>query len=339
MPKDRYSPSAVPFAEVLAAIDLRTARPILEARVMSNVRGDIAGMIARQLAGAAVRLAAVDPAAAESLAPESAPKNYWDLEGDLLRICARMARADLPRARKLLDSIDRRAGSEPRRWPPHRPLGLGLMAIERAEVDPAQARALLDEAYDQLRALEIANRDSGVTVNGTALTAAASIVMAALLPAVERVDPDRLAERLWLSAASVPPRSDVPWLQLQRPPLVVGMLVSRYDRVMADALIAPVLDRLPAMLADGGNVQGGDGATIIGALAIHDPRALDALLKALPASARKSPVPKRGDNWYATSLELQIRQIGAELLGLPIDRRIRRALPRGLHLGLFEREW
>ena len=55
MPPDRYSPAAEPFAQVLAAIDLPTARPILERRVLPTGRGNNAIMSNDELAAAPSR--------------------------------------------------------------------------------------------------------------------------------------------------------------------------------------------------------------------------------------------------------------------------------------------
>ena len=74
--------------------------------------------------------------------------------------------------------------------------------------------------------------------------------MAALLPLVERIDPDRLQERLWLAAAYRVPVSEYGFLEQLQEPAVLAALVARYDRAMAAAIVAPTLDLLPGRLAD-----------------------------------------------------------------------------------------
>jgi hypothetical protein len=333
MPKDDYSPGAAGFGEVLAAIDLRTARPLLEARAMAY-RGDYTGMVNRHLAEAAVRLAAVDPAEAERLIPEGGSYR-GDRSEDLLRIGRRMARVDLPRARRILDSMARPTDRARDSWPVLPAQGLGLLAIERAAVDPAGARGLLDEACDRLREIAIAegrSRTGGLTtVNGRTLAGAVSVAMAALLPTVERLEPDRFRERLWLTAAVVPPISDGPYEDLT-PWLVVAAIVSRYDREMAASIIAPAQARLPMKIADA-NLSLSRESTSIRALAAYDPRAVVALLDTLPNSARKVPAPGAARN--TPSLDAQVRLLAAEMLGLPLEQRFRSLLERDFQLQLF----
>ena len=59
------------------------------------------------------------------------------------------------------------------------------------------------------------------------------------------------------------------------------------------------------------------------ALAAYDPRAVVALIQALPDSARKAPEKK--DDWNAASIDAQIRLTAAEMLGLPVEERHRKA--------------
>jgi hypothetical protein len=291
-------------------------------------------MVNHHLAEAAVRLAAVDPAEAERLIPEAVwyPGNPTL---DLLRTVRRMARADLPRARRILESMARRTDRAWDSWPVLQAQGLGLLAIERAAVDPAGARRLLDEACDRLREIAIAEgrtRGGGLTaVNGRTQAGAVSVAMAALLPTVEKLEPDRFRERLWLTAAVIPPVSDDPYQDLT-PWLVVATLVSRYDRDMAASIIAPALARLPMKIADSGLYRSRE-STSIRALAAYDPRAVAALLEALPGSARKAPAPEAA--WNTASLDAQIRLFAAEMLGLPLEQRFRSLLERDFQLQLF----
>jgi hypothetical protein len=323
MPEDQYSATAEPFAEVLAAIDLPTARPILAMKVMTNVGGDIADMVKAHLAGAAIRLAATDPAEAERLVAIAFP-NFSGGSPDVLQICRRMARADLPRARQILDRIERTGRAEASSEPAIKPAGLGLMALDLAEFDPAMSRRLLDETFDRLRAL---------ACDGNPFRKAPiSTLMAALLPIVERIDPDRLEERLWLTAAVGAPVFDSPFLNSVQPTIVLAMLVSRYDRAMADSIIAPALGRLPGLVADSSPLIY-NNASPIRALAAYDPRAVSALLRAIPESARRVAKPK--DQWSAGSLDDQVRVADAETLGWPAEQRWRKVLEGDACLRIF----
>jgi hypothetical protein len=323
MPSDAYSPAAEPFAEVLAAIDLPTARPILGMKVMTNIGGDIGDMVKAHLAGAAVRLAGTDPAEAERLATLAFP-NFSGGSPGVLQIFRRMARADLPRARRLLDGIERFGVVDFSPRPELKPMGLGLMAMELAEFDPATSGKLLDETFDRLRAL--------ASEGNPCQKAPSSTLMAALLPIVERIDPDRLEERLWLTAAVGAPVFRAPFLNSLEPPIVLAMLVSRYDRTMADTIIAPALGLLPEKVADSSGLLY-NASTPLKALATYDPRAVVALLRALPESARKAAKPN--DQWFAGTLDEQIRVAAAEVLGWTVEQRHRKVLEGNAPLRLF----
>jgi hypothetical protein len=326
MPKDRYSYVVEQFGEVLAVIDLPAARALFERKGVTNSGAAQPELISRHLGEAAIRLAAVDPAAAEQIVPGDVP-NFWDVRDYVLRIARRMARADLPRARKVLDAIDERVGPERIPRPPQKPEGLGLMAIELAETDPAGARRLLDEAFDRLRAVAADGRPFK--------DPSAATIMAALLPLVERVEPDRLEERLWLAVAVRAPIYDQPTILVLQPPIILASLVSRYDRAMAAAIIAPALEHLPGVLGDTFGASY-DKSTMFKALAAYDPRAVIALLRELPDSARRAPA--RNDGWNGASLDAQIRVAAAEALGLPVEERRRNILEGDQALRLFARD-
>ena len=104
------------------------------------------------------------------------------------------------------------------------------------------------------------------------------------------------------------------------------MLVSRYDRAMAAAIIGPALERLPELLADSHrhSFSLDNMARAIKALAAYDPRAVVALIRGLPDSARR--VPKKTNTWNAASPEAQLRLAAAEMLGLPFDERRSKAI-------------
>jgi hypothetical protein len=308
LPRDRFSLAAEDFAEVLAVIDLRTAKTIFERKDPRNASPIDPRTVQRHHGEAAVRLAAIDPAEAEQLVPQVVP-NFWDRDDYLLRICQRMARADLPRARKLLKHLDEPSGSDLGRQPERAAEGLALMAADLAGTDPTGARKLLDEAFDRLR--KLASEEH----RGNARQVANR--MAALLPLVERIDPDRLEERLWLAAYRAP-MSENAFLYPMQSPVVLAGLVARYDRAMAAVIIAPALDRMPGWLADASGFTY-QQLTVIKALAAHDPRAVAALIRDLPASARRAPEPR--NNWQGASIDAQIRLEAAEALGLSVEER------------------
>jgi hypothetical protein len=318
LPRDQFSFAAEEFGEALAVIDLRTARTLLERKNAKNVSPIDPGTIQQHYGAVAVRLAAIDPAEAERLVPQVVP-NAWfgDRDEAILRISERMARVDLPRARRILEKLNEPFGPQYGPRPERLADGLALMAAARFEADPTGARELLDEAFDRLRKLaRQGDRGNNPEISNHT---------AALLPLVERIDPDRLEERLWLAAACRTPVPEYRFLNQLQTPVTLAALVARYDRAMAAAIIAPALDRVPALLPD----EFGYQSTVIKVLAAYDPRAVSALLRDLPASARKAPSPR--NNWQAASIDAQVRLAAAEALGLSPDERYRKIL--GGHLG------
>ena len=317
LPQDHYFYSIEEFADVLAVIDLAAARSIFERKGRTNVSPTTPAMINRHLGEAAVRLAAINPAEAERLVPAVVP-NFRDgaRQEYVLRICRKMARADVPRARRILDTINQPTGMASFPRPALLPYGLGLMASELAATDPATARRLLDEAFAKLRGVA----SKGVGQNDFPPV---SCVMAELLPTVERLEPDRLEERLWLTAAYRASLAEQPDMNAVQPRVILAMLVSRYDRAMAAVLVIPALERLPELLADSSGFNF-HNTTLIKALAIYDPRAVVTLIRALPDSARK--VPEKNENWQSSSIDAQVRLATAEMLGLPVEERRQKAI-------------
>jgi hypothetical protein len=318
---EEFSFAAEDFGEVLVVIDLRTARTLLDRKDPKNASPIDPGTIQRHHGEAAVRLAAIDPAEAEQLVPKVVP-NFWDGARDdyVLRICQRMARADLPRARRILERVNEASGPHSSDRHALVALGLALLAADRVEIDPLGARKLLDEAFDRLQKVASEGRSGS--------DPQASTRMAALLPLVERIDPDRLEERLWLAAANRAPLFEHMFLNQLQEPVVLAALVARYDRAMAAAIIAPALDRIPGLIMDAFGFSYYQ-SILIKALAAYDARAVTALVGDLPASARRAPEPR--NNWQRASVDAQIRLVAAEALGLSVEERYRRIL--GGHLG------
>ena len=220
----------------------------------------------------------------------------------------RLARTDLPKARQILRAIDDPSKGMQNR-PALAPFGLGMLADELAESDPVAARALLDEAYAGLRKVASQGRDR------VGPDSAANL-MAELLPVVERLDPGRLAERVWLAASTRkapsgfdPSPSDV------EGPLALAMCLSRYDRAVASAIAGPVVEMLPEYLAWSNVDPDFDRPAIAKTLAAYDPRAAASVLRALPASSRRSQ--KWSPDNRVLPIEPAIRLAIVEALGIP----------------------
>ena len=322
LPKDKWSQEAEQFAEVLAAIDLPAARDLFTRKGKTNVSRADENTIRRHEAEAALRLAAIDPAGAEKLLPGPSP-NLYDRDGFALRVARRMARVDPDRARRVLDTLNIPGRTDIFRRPALAHFGLGLMAGELAGTDPDRARKLLDEAFAGLRTM--ATSQPGAA---GANYASASVWMARLLPVVGRIDPDRLAERIWLAAASRGPTTAEPKAQEVQEAVVLAMLLARFDREIASTVIAGTLERLPDLIADPASSSDNNAnATTFRALAAYDPRAVVALIRSLPEWARKPP--PRHDTWTAASVESRIRIAAAEMLGIPAGARPDEAIRGG----------
>jgi hypothetical protein len=226
------------FAEVLAAIDPPAALALLDHEGTGGRKLD-PQEVRRHRDAMARSLAAANPAEAERLIQGEEPipdHPRFGRDALILDVCRKMATKDLPRARKLLD-----AGlADPKLPAAAKPYGLGLMAAELASSDPESARKFLDEAFDGLRRVAEAQGEyeSHVSI---------ACKMAELLPVVERIDPDRLAERLWLAASCRPARRPALDGNDIRARTQLARLASRYDRGLAAVIYAPARVRTPQL--------------------------------------------------------------------------------------------
>ena len=90
-PKDRWFWGVEQFADALAVIDLPAAMALFERRGWTNVGPTDAATINRHKGAAAIRLAGVDPAAAERLiAPPSA--SFLERPAVVLKVARKMAK-------------------------------------------------------------------------------------------------------------------------------------------------------------------------------------------------------------------------------------------------------
>jgi hypothetical protein len=157
-------------------------------------------------------------------------------------------------------------------------------ALAASAQDREAASRLLDEALAVLEA----HARAGPEEYGNAQSSAATVAL--LLPVVEQLDPGRVSEVLWRSLALRGPRRDVEHEEVRRlaTDAVTAMGVARYDRAVAAALLGPVLDRLPRLIAGG---VGYFPEPLFSAAAIVDPRRAVALAGSLPADTD----PDRGE--------------------------------------------
>jgi hypothetical protein len=219
-----------------------------------------------------------------------------------------MATADFVRARRLVHTLDDGSSPGPMVNRALVPFGLGAIAGELARTNLSRARGLLDEAFAGLRKLAVdefppQGQDSVANL------------MAELLPVIERIDPERLAERIWLAAACRSSSRQEPGPSELAGTFALAMLVARYDRAIAEVIAAADLEQLPDLLSESGGFYGNNVSTIIKDLTAYDPRAIGPLLQALPDTARRQP--PRHDTWNAASIESQIRLAAVQILGYP----------------------
>jgi Carboxypeptidase regulatory-like domain len=241
-PKNNWPLSAEGFADVLAAVDFPAATAIFERRGRTNVSPPDAATIVRHNRQAAIRLAGINPAEAERLIAPASP-SFYDRGRIVLKVACEMAKVDLPRSRRLLEMIDDKSISGMTANRALVPFGLGEIAGKLARTNPIEAKALLDEAFAGLRKIAI----DGDSTRGSQSVAN---LMANLLPVVERVEPDRLAERIWLIAGSRGPAVLEPTAEDLVGTFTLAMRVARYNRAVADVIAAAELERLPDLLGD-----------------------------------------------------------------------------------------
>jgi hypothetical protein len=109
----------------------------------------------------------------------------------------------------------------------------------------------------------------------------------------------------------------------------LALLVSRYDRAMAEAIVAPALERLPSLL-DRTNSHGSYAdSRVFSLLAAFDVRALESLIRALPPAARKTERVR--DGWTIVSSEALARLAAAEALGRRPEERRSAALKNSIY--------
>lgn len=265
------------FTGLLLLIEPRAALPAFEELMRQAQDGKVtvrAFGMDRHLGRAAYHFAARDPAEAERLLRRVTFTLVRPANNHVVAVCARMAPADLPRARRLLDLI-----TEDERV--LRAYALGLMA-EAVASDRDAALGLLDAAYAELEALA----DRG----WTSQFASISGIAGRLLRAVEHADASRLPEFLARALALRPPaggRNDHAFFPEQAAGLAIT--VAPYDREPAARILRPDLDSLGAAPDPSAplsfTVRTGESAgRVLAALAAVDPLRAVALAEHLDHS-------------------------------------------------------
>ncbi len=177
------------------------------------------------------------------------------------RICRRLVRSDLARAKKIAASLPYAA---------ERAYAWTFIAHGLVGTDSTGASAALDQALREIDSIDVHDPYRRFDAN-----AAVSI-----LALVEQIAPDRVAEVFWrtvaLHAPGDDPRSD---FGVDYPLISEVMLLSRYDREVARTLFEPAADYIRSRARRGGQdiIVG-----VVHALACLDPKNAVAVVEGLP---------------------------------------------------------
>jgi len=251
-------PMADRFAARLARVDLPAALAIIERNP-----DPVARTKARD--NAAVRVAAVDPAAAERLLRQTYGQgrvNRLTLEA----VVRAMAKADPARARRLVGLVDSPA------WRAH---AWAFLAAGLPESDLEGRRDALRQAGSEFDRLPPGDRGE------LAYNPAATI-----LPLVEAADPAAVEEFLWRAVSmrgpSFNPLDSTGGGVSDR--YLLPLAVARYDRPLAATLFEPGLDYARDALPRGGER---DATKLCVVAAMIDPELAVGLIESIPAEAKR----------------------------------------------------
>jgi hypothetical protein len=183
----------------------------------------------RYLGNVAHALAATNPAAAEAILHKTTGR-----QERTVRVCHAMAPVDLPRARRIAESIAD---------PVERAYAIGLIAAGITETDRELAAELVAEAYELLAETVDADARASNSIYGPVDAAAA------MLPFVEAIDPTLVREYFWRTLSlrkdttfgstsmALGPYGDGNRMQLSDP--VLAACLARYDVEVARRVLRP----------------------------------------------------------------------------------------------------
>jgi protocatechuate 3,4-dioxygenase beta subunit len=259
------------YAEVLASFDLEKALAIVAQAKDKSEQQRHYGNIAQRIAGS-------NPEGAERALGLAGKAESWaEPTRWIPRVCYGMAPADLPRARR----IALQGGHAPNGY------ALGMMALALAGQDRKTALGLLDEAYATLAA-------QSATASERWYKEEECVQAAGLLPVVERLAPERLPEFVWRALALRRARSSGAGLANDSGALgadcALALLLARYDRALARALLAPAVEFLK--LGNGRVGYDWAGDVLPAALALSDPEWALELSKSLLDERARAVVAK-----------------------------------------------
>jgi hypothetical protein len=258
------------FAAELAVIDLPAALPLIKDLKDTFEYDRHHGNIAHKIAGA-------NPAEAERVLGMMGKRGEGMREQWAVRVCYRMAPADLERARRIAEAMGD---------PYQRAYAYGVMAEALAKVRPAAATDLLHRAFGILEGQVQGGKDRFNNFHS------APVVGAALLPAAEQIDARLVPEFFWrvLSLRGPRPREGTEALLADGGDAALALLLARYDRTTAKRLLEPLIPRAATLL------NSGHARALMPALVVVDPKRAAEVFEGLPAGrvkeAERSSVAK-----------------------------------------------
>ena len=297
------------LAPVLARIDLPAALKLLEG---PDLQPQQVEMIRTEIAQ---RTAANDPGEARRLLGRIEEFRRSPLRRIL---CYRIAAKDLAAARAL-------AAED------HDPVVEAMLPViaarSQARSDPAGARVLLREAVERL----------GKIVDREMVRPSPDVSLASLLPLAVRIDPERAPDYLWLALSRRPPLLDLPESSMMISQVLpqyldraqLAVLVSRYDRIAAETVFAPVADRIVRLLGENWGL-GNECDDIFRAAGTVNARLARTMLDILPDD---SPPPENPPGVIRPTFHRDNKALArialAETLGLPPRLRLHKLFPPG----------
>ncbi len=255
---------------------------------------------------AAVEMAASHPAEAERCFGLIEKRSGFLMYGAVVRLCRRLAEVDLPRARRIAAGIET-PGSRACAWAS---TAIGVAAHDKAAALESLDRAL--EAIDSM--LESGPGVEPITNLDGMDTLYPTNPAAVILPVVEQVAPERLAEFFW-RAVALHTRIDADDEDRLQSSAIGAecMLLSHFNRDAAAVLFEPMNAYVQSVVAEKSR-SGELTSSVLTAKACLDPKAGVQLLEQLPAAEVLSPA----EGWN------EARLLIAEAFSLPHDLRWRR---------------
>ena len=235
----------------------------------------------RDFGQAAVEIAHSQPAAAERFFGLIERRSGHLMYATSSRLCRRLAEVDLPRAQRIAAAIES---------PGARACAWAFTALGASKRDKRAAQEALDRAVEAIDRV----RESGPGLEPTTsldgvLALYPTNPAALILPVVEKVAPERLAEFFWRAVALHERIDGEKEDALQRSGIGVECtLLSRYDRHVAALLFEPMNEFIASVRAQKAQANELTSSVIV-AKACLDPKAAVELLEAIPAAQEDLP--------------------------------------------------